>query len=694
VYAVAVQSDGKAIIGGSFTQYNGSSVSSGLIRLNTDGSLDAAFNNSGAGVGGSTATVYALAIDAGGNVVVGGNFNQYNGVAVPSGLIRLTGTGVRDTSFNSGGVGIGGGWVSDTVYSLVIQPSDGRIVIGGDFTAYNGSTSAPDLVLRVNSNGTLDTTGYIAGNGSGVLNTLYPLCGRPAVYALALQPVDEKIVIGGHCFNAYSNDGVATDIFASDNIQRLNTDGTLDITFNHLPQYHGFDDTVYALVVQPSDGKIIVGGRFTVYNDNIDTPADEGSDASDGILRIHTDGSIDTSFNFGSGRGVVNTSDALPEVVYAIGLQQDGRIIIGGADFNAFNDDGINDTLASDRLLRLYSNGTLDSSFNYGPINGTNAVVRALGIQPSAPAPYNAKAWVGGGFTSYNSDLNAPDRIMRLDLSGNVGEPLLTSITRSDGNPTNSLSVSFAVTFSESVTGGSVSNFALTTTGVTGSSITSVSGAGATRTVTVNTGSGNGTIRLDMLNSAGIIDSVGNPIGNLPFAAGEVYTIIKVTPTNTPTPVPTFTPTPTSSVITIGETNILTTDDTGNANILVAQQAVLSESATIESLSFYVATTGGQLRLGIYSNNNGNPGTLLAQTAAFTPTTAGWNTQNVQAPVLLPPGTYWLTFLPQSNTMHYRVALNGTARGASYTFGSMPSAFPSSPLSGSFHWSFYATLIR
>jgi len=163
--------------------------------------------------------------------------------------------------------------------------------------------------------------------------------------------------------------------------------------------------------------------------------------------------------------------------------------------------------------------------------------------------------------------------------------------------------------------------------------------------------------------------------------------------TFTPTNTSTSTPVPTVSVITIGEASILTTDDYGNGNLLISQQADLSQSATIQSLSFYVGTTGGQLRLGIYSDNNGNPGTLLAQTAAFTPTT-GWNTQNVQTPVLLPAGTYWLTYLPQSNNLHFRIGFTGSARGASYTFGTLPGNFPGSPMSADIHWSFYATLTK
>jgi hypothetical protein len=124
---------------------------------------------------------------------------------------------------------------------------------------------------------------------------------------------------------------------------------------------------------------------------------------------------------------------------------------------------------------------------------------------------------------------------------------------------------------------------------------------------------------------------------------------------------------------------------------LVAQQVTLSQSATIQSLSYYVARASGQLRLGIYNNAGNGPGTLVAQTAAFTPV-AGWNTRNVETPTVLPAGTYWLAFLPQNNTLAGRVAQSGTGRHYTYTFGSLPSIFSSSATSATFHFSLYATL--
>jgi hypothetical protein len=167
------------------------------------------------------------------------------------------------------------------------------------------------------------------------------------------------------------------------------------------------------------------------------------------------------------------------------------------------------------------------------------------------------------------------------------------------------------------------------------------------------------------------------------------------TPTNTPIFTPTRTPTATftsaPSTITIGETNILSTNYSGLGNRLIAQQVTLSQSATIQSLSYYVSTASGQLRLGIYNNNGSNPGSLMAETAAFTPV-VGWNTRNVITPTLLPAGTYWLVFLPQNNTLAGRITASGVGRYYTYTFAPMPATYSTSPTTGVFHFSFYATL--
>jgi predicted outer membrane repeat protein len=111
--------------------------------------------------------------------------------------------------------------------------------------------------------------------------------------------------------------------------------------------------------------------------------------------------------------------------------------------------------------------------------------------------------------------------------------PNVTSSTLVNPNPTNRLSVNFTVTFSEAVTGVDTADFNLTTTGVTGASITGVSGSGAARTVSVNTGTSNGTIRLNVIDNDSILDTASNPLGgngagNGNFTTGLVYTVNKI----------------------------------------------------------------------------------------------------------------------------------------------------------------------
>ena len=84
-----------------------------------------------------------------------------------------------DTTFNPGGLGVNG-----TVNAIAVQP-DGKILIGGQFTHYNGDGAASDGIVRLNSNGTLDTTFNYGGAGADL-----------TVFAMAVQ-ADGKVIIGG-----------------------------------------------------------------------------------------------------------------------------------------------------------------------------------------------------------------------------------------------------------------------------------------------------------------------------------------------------------------------------------------------------------------------------------------------------------------------------------------------------------------
>lgn len=119
-------------------------------------------------------------------------------------------------------------------------------------------------------------------------------------------------------------------------------------------------------------------------------------------------------------------------------------------------------------------------------------------------------------------------------LSVDVTAPSVQSIVRADANPTTAASVDFTVTFGEDVIGVDLGDFTLSTTGVTGAGITSLSGSGASYTVAVDTGSGDGRIRLDLLDNDSIADTAGNLLGGTGSGngdfAGEAYQIDRTAP--------------------------------------------------------------------------------------------------------------------------------------------------------------------
>jgi DNA/RNA endonuclease G (NUC1) len=149
--------------------------------------------------------------------------------------------------------------------------------------------------------------------------------------------------------------------------------------------------------------------------------------------------------------------------------------------------------------------------------------------------------------------------------------PSVSSITRVSASPTNAASVQFTVTYSEAVTGVSAQDWSLATTGVSGASVTGFTGSGTTYTVTVNTGSGDGTIRLDVVTGGTVIDAAGNLLAS-GFTTGETYAIDKTSP----------------SVQSIARANA---DPTGAAS--VAFTVTFNESVSgVDAGDFALATSG------------------------------------------------------------------------------------------------------
>ena len=183
VRAVVVQPDGKLLVGGVFTTYQG--VAAGdIIRLNADGSRDGSFAV-GTGFTGGTATVLALALQPDGKVLVGGLFTAYNGgtAGTANRIARLNADGSNNTGSGAGQFSIGTGF-SSTVSALALQP-DGKVLVGGAFTTYNGSSNI--RIARLNADGS-NNTGSLAGQfniGTGFSSTVFALALQPDGKVLA-----------------------------------------------------------------------------------------------------------------------------------------------------------------------------------------------------------------------------------------------------------------------------------------------------------------------------------------------------------------------------------------------------------------------------------------------------------------------------------------------------------------------------
>ncbi|HEY0606273.1 MAG TPA: hypothetical protein VGD58_25345 [Herpetosiphonaceae bacterium] len=361
VHAIAVQPDGKILIGGPFTSVNGSNRFR-IARLNSDGSLDTNFF---AGAGNS---VEAITLQPDGKILIGGPFTAINNLA-RNYIARLDANGILDDDF-----AVDGG-ANGSVHKILVQP-DGKIVVGGAFTAIDEMPR--NRIARLNADGDVDPAFDI---GTGVNNS---------VTGLGLQ-ADGKIVVGGTFTAARS--------LSRSRIVRFNPTGSIDITY---ATNRGPNVSVQPIVPQ-GDGKILVGGGFGLFDDV----------GHSGITRLQPDGTIDPSFNPGLG---ANSS------IRAIALQPDGKILIGG-EFNAVNG------IARGGIARLHANGALDESFAVG--GGTNGRVFGLALQP------DGKIVIGGSFSAVNNVERIS--IARLNSDGSLDTTFASGT--SVGNQVNSVAL-------------------------------------------------------------------------------------------------------------------------------------------------------------------------------------------------------------------------------------------------------------
>ena len=324
--ALAIQPDGKILIGSSFQNVAGV-VRQGVARLNADGSVDMSFGNPGAANG----EVVAIAVQNDGKLLVGGDFDRIGGVARHS-LARLNEDGTLDASFADPNL-------DSEVWSIAVQP-DGKVLVAGDFT--NAAGSPPrDYLARFNGDGSFDSSfadpqlcclparsvalqadgrvlvgGYFSQadgashdslarySSSGVLDAAFPATpANSAVTALLVGPDGSIYANGGYS----TSDGLNLRLVA-----KLSSAGALVSTFDNL--HH--DGSPNTFVLQPN-GKLLIGGNF----EQVD------GQPRHALARLNADGTLDTTFadlSFSLDATDPNGS------IFGLAVQADGDVLAVG----------------------------------------------------------------------------------------------------------------------------------------------------------------------------------------------------------------------------------------------------------------------------------------------------------------------------------------------------------------------------
>lgn len=365
VKALAVQPDGKLLVAGQFDHVDGTTYDN-LARLNPDGSLDATFNP--VAIDGAysfvTAYVNTLAVQPDGRILVGGSFSQVGGKAHQN-LARLNADGSVDESFMPTINTQGSVYHNVTgVTALAIQV-DGKIVVAGGFDLVDAQPRRG--IARLNADGSLD-----ASFDPAVPANVYPAQGLDGdVFALALGPTGEVYVAGTfHTINGVSQSALArlrgadghldagfapplgsySDLDAiacqpdgrllvagyfdqpggqtsssRSDLARFNADGSSDDDFSLQHANGGYDSSSIALIaVQPQDGSILIAGDH-LYLDGQLVGA---------VGRYLSGGKVDKSFY--PGLDPLAASGYASKVT-ALALGSSGAIIVGG-DFDTVDD--------------------------------------------------------------------------------------------------------------------------------------------------------------------------------------------------------------------------------------------------------------------------------------------------------------------------------------------------------------------
>ncbi|WP_201983991.1 T9SS type A sorting domain-containing protein [Hymenobacter rubidus] len=365
ITAMALQPDGKIILGAEYylTGYGGAPAQQ-ILRLNPDGSFDASFGSGGTGWSGG---IYGLAVQADGKILVGGELNStFNGQPT-NGLVRLLPTGRLDASFSTGSGFVNSGGYGQ-VRRIIVQP-DGNILAAGQFETVGGQASRG--IVRLTPTGSRDASFVSALNSSYTFvfdmvrqpdgkivlggTTLMNSANAPVVVRLlptgALDPAFATVAANGVVFGLnLRTDGsilVAGGFSAlggssRQGLARLSSTGAVDAAF---AATGGAPSTLMSLV-ELTNGQYLAAGFFSEFS----------GQSSSGLVRLLASGTLDTSYNL------------LLELV-GHGLlipQNNGQLVLSASQLTFFNGQAVGGQ-SYPRYHRINANGSYNSLITFPP---------------------------------------------------------------------------------------------------------------------------------------------------------------------------------------------------------------------------------------------------------------------------------------------------------------------------------------
>ncbi len=330
VRKILVQADQKILVAGWLSDLNGNPAAGKIVRLNSDGTIDGTFTYNEPVLG----NIEDMALQADGKIIIVGSISSVHETA-RAGIARLNTDGTHDLTFDPG-TGLDG-----TAYAVDID-SFGDIYVGGAFTSFNGN--AANRVVRINTDGSYDAGFDSSVGANGQVNDL------------TVDGSDEVYIAGA--FTTYAGAGAFYGA-------RINADGTHDAGFD---MSVGFSTTT--TVVQIIDSKVYYGGNFLTFNGVSRTR----------FVKLETNGTEDTAFN--------TVASTATNTVFDVALTSEDRLVVVGnfTAISGFTRFRVAEILIDEYIVSYSANtgGSIDGTATQFVTSGGNGTA----VTADADAPY------------------------------------------------------------------------------------------------------------------------------------------------------------------------------------------------------------------------------------------------------------------------------------------------------------------